>query len=126
MRITVTAAAALAALSLAACGGGSSQASGDGLACKDYAAWVSDGGPGGGFGSYTALLDSAVTAAGAVPGSDAKAILAGLPSPPAGNKPARLLWDLSNVQSDAEGDTAPPDGWSQEVAAVQGDCAAGG
>jgi hypothetical protein len=64
---------------------------------------VSVGGPNTNFGSFTSLLDSAVRSASSVPRSDAKAIANGLPGPPAHDPAAQLLWDLSNIQGDAEG-----------------------
>ncbi len=101
---------------------GSSQPSGDATACHEYSQWLSVGGESSSFGNFTNLLDSAVSAAGSVPGSDARAIANGLSAPPANDPGARLLWDLSNVQADAEGDLNPPIGWSQEVGQVTLDC----
>ena len=109
------------AASLASCGG-SSQPLGDKTACHDYRQWESVGGPGPNFGSFTNLIDAAVRSASAVPDSEAKAIADGLPESRAHDPAARLLWDLSNVQGDAEGDISPPIGWSEEVDQVKLDC----
>jgi hypothetical protein len=102
--------------------GGSSQPAGDAAACRDFHQWESGGGAASQFGSITSLLDAAMHSASGVPGADAKAISNGLPRPPAHDPAGRLEWDLSNVQGDAEGDLSPPDGWSDEVAAVTLDC----
>jgi hypothetical protein len=119
MRGRGLAAAAAATVLLAGCGGGSPQPPGDHKACRYYRQWLRDRT---GFGTATGLLDAAMRAASAVPGSDAKAIGAGAATWPKGSMPAHLLWDLSNVQLDAEGDVRPPAGWDGEVTAVTLDC----
>lgn len=61
-------------------------------------------------------------AASSVPGSDARAIVNGGALPPKGDKAMQIFADLTYVQSDAEGDISPPDGFGTEVGQVKLDC----